>query len=98
MHCRREVILLTKINAEFPDEFTNSIKNAIIQVIDEASKSALSDQYPTYMTKSQAAQYLNIALNTLDQWIATTNIPYVKFGKIYRFNRNELDKFMTSTK
>ena len=87
---------MSKIKVELPDFLVNSIKCAVTQAIEEASKRALTSQYPPYMSKSEAAKYLNIAPNTLDLWIATTNIPYTKFGKTYRFNRYELDKFMTS--
>ena len=87
---------MSKIKVELPDFLANSIKYAVTQAIEEASKRALTSQYPPYMSKSEAAKYLNIAPNTLDQWIATTKIPYTTFGKTYRFNRYELDKFMTS--
>lgn len=88
--------IVTKI--ELPDFLATAIENTVTEAIQNAAnKQALSNQYHIYMSKAEAAKYLNIASNTLDLWISTTDIPYRRVGKTYRFNRNELDKFMTST-
>lgn len=88
--------IVTKI--ELPDFLATAIENTVTEAIQNAAnKQALSNQYNVYMSKAEAAKYLNIASNTLDLWISTTDIPYRRVGKTYRFNRNELDKFMTST-
>ena len=48
------------------------------------------------MSKKQTCEYLGIANRTLNEWIETGNIPYKHIGKTYRFNRNDLDKFMAT--
>ena len=72
-----------------PDDITADIKAAIINVIKQ-----------TYLTKKQAAEYLNISTQTLNDWIYNDKLclPFKKIGKVYRFNRLELDRFMTTNK
>ena len=48
------------------------------------------------MNKGTAAKYLGISNNTLNEWIDSDSVPFKKIGRSYRFNRNELDKFMAT--
>ncbi len=50
--------------------------------------------WPEYMNKQQAAKYLNISVNTLQNWIADGDIPFVVVGKMVRLNRHQLDACM----
>lgn len=81
---------------KLPEELSNAIETAVTQVIAQTSKRALNNQYHVYLSKREAAEYLGISLNTLDFWIANSNIPFKKIGRTYRINRYELDKFMSS--
>lgn len=78
------------------DNFANDIKEVAIQAILQAKDQALKSEYPLYMSKKEAADYLHISLGTLNDWIGTSDIPYKHIGKTYRFNRNDLDKFMAT--
>ncbi|WP_367341792.1 excisionase family DNA-binding protein [Limosilactobacillus sp.] len=83
----------TKI--ELPPELSKAIKAAVVNAINEAKDT--STNVPTYMSKKQAAKYLGVAPNTLDMWIRDgEDVPYKQIGRTYRFNRNDLDKFMAT--
>lgn len=84
------------IKVELPKEITDAIKEAVIQAFQDAKNDTRKNDFPLYMSKKQAHEYLNISNKTLDEWIATGDIPYKHIGKTYRFNRNDLDKFMAT--
>lgn len=86
--------LKTKI--ELPKEITDAIKIEVIQAFQDAKKDTRGKEFPLYLSKKQACDYLGIANRTLNEWIATGDIPYKHIGKTYRFNRNDLDKFMAT--
>jgi len=44
--------------------------------------------------KQDAADYLGIAVNTLNHWICDRKIPYVKIGSLVRFRKTDLDRFI----
>ncbi|MCC4369367.1 helix-turn-helix domain-containing protein [Limosilactobacillus reuteri] len=86
----------TVIKVELPKEITDAIKEAVIQAFQDAKNDTRKDDFPLYMSKKQACEYLGITHRTLNEWIETGNIPYKHIGKTYRFNRNDLDKFMAT--
>lgn len=84
------------IKVELPKEITDAIKEAVIQAFQDAKNDTRKNDFPLYMSKAQACEYLGIANRTLNEWIAIGDIPYKHIGKTYRFNRNDLDKFMAT--
>lgn len=47
------------------------------------------------MTVDQAADYLGVSVGTLYNWSSQRkNIPFVKFGRLLRFDVRQLDAFM----
>lgn len=86
----------TAIKVELPKEITDAIKEAVIQAFQDAKNDTRKDDFPLYMSKKQACEYLGIANKTLNEWISTGDIPYKHIGRTYRFNRNDLDKFMAT--
>ncbi|MBI4444319.1 MAG: helix-turn-helix domain-containing protein [Acidobacteria bacterium] len=46
------------------------------------------------MTIDQAARYLSIAKPTLYHWVSDRRIPFVKMGRLVRFRRCDLDRFI----
>ncbi|HJG83893.1 MAG TPA: excisionase family DNA-binding protein [Weissella thailandensis] len=62
----------------------------------KAAQKASTNDWTLYLSKKQACEYLNISNKTLDEWIRNENVPYKHIGKTYRFNRNDLDKFMAT--
>lgn len=83
------------LKVELPKAVTDAITVAVFDSFKKVQKSVSSD-FPTYLSKKQTCEYLNISNKTLDEWIATGDIPYKHIGKTYRFNRNDLDKFMAT--
>ncbi|MDM8220988.1 helix-turn-helix domain-containing protein [Limosilactobacillus vaginalis] len=81
-----------------PDDFATAIKEEILNIIIQTRKSSLNDQFPPYLSKAEAAKYLGISTQTLTEWMLNPNLhlPYKRIGKTYRFNRLELDRFMTN--
>lgn len=83
-----------KIKMELPKEVTDAILGKVLDTFDVANSKATKNKFPLYLTKKQACEYLNISNSTMNEWIALGDIPFKHIGKTYRFNRNELDKFM----
>nr|WP_306810617.1 helix-turn-helix domain-containing protein [Limosilactobacillus reuteri] len=48
------------------------------------------------MNKKTACDYLGISNKTMNDWINAKIVPFKKINKVYRFNRNDLDKFMAT--
>ena len=88
----------TAIKVELPKEITDALKAAIQDAAQEIVNNSIRDnKVPLYLSKKEAADYLGVAPNTLDKWIHEgIDIPYKQIDRTYRFNRNDLDKFMTT--
>jgi excisionase family DNA binding protein len=52
----------------------------------------------TLLDIKQAAAYLGLKVNTLYQWVAQKRIPYVKSGRLVKFDLSDLDKFIEKSK
>ncbi len=85
-----------KINVQLPNEVTTAITAKVFDVFNQAQDNARESKFPLYMSKKQACEYLNISNSTMNEWINSSDIPYKHIGKTYRFNRNDLDKFMAT--
>lgn len=85
----------SQLKVELPKDVTDAIATAVLDTFKAAQKHSHSD-LPLYLSKKQACEYLNISNKTLDEWIEKEDIPYKHIGKTYRFNRNDLDKFMAT--
>ena len=87
----------SKVKLELPDDLKQAIleivKDAAVQVVGSATRRD-EQTWPEYMNKQQAAKYLNISVNTLQNWIADGDIPFVVVGKMVRLNRHQLDACM----
>lgn len=49
---------------------------------------------PEYLTIEQAAEYLNVTVRAIRNWIAFSKIEYVKMGKYIRFRKSYLEKWV----
>jgi excisionase family DNA binding protein len=47
-----------------------------------------------WMGPEEAAAYLGIALGTLRNWSSAKFIPYCKRGRVVRYNRDAIDKWL----
>lgn len=86
----------TVIKVELPKEITDAIKEAVIQAFQDAKNNTREKDFPLYMNKKTACDYLGISNKTMDDWINAKIVPFKKINKVYRFNRNDLDKFMAT--
>ncbi|MCT3202817.1 DNA-binding protein [Limosilactobacillus reuteri] len=87
---------MEQLKVELPKEVTDAIKTEVIKAFQDAKDDTRGKKFPLYMSKRQTCEYLGIANRTLDEWLKTGDIPYKHIGKTYRFNRNDLDKFMAT--
>jgi excisionase family DNA binding protein len=44
--------------------------------------------------KQQAADYLGVAVSTLNHWICDRKVVFVKLGRLVKFRQNDLDRFI----
>lgn len=49
---------------------------------------------PQYLTIEQAAEYLNVTVRAIRNWIAFKKIEHVKMGKYIRFRKEYLDSWV----
>lgn len=49
---------------------------------------------PQYLSIEQAAEYLNVTVRCIRQWIEDKRIDYVKMGKYVRFRKEYLDQWI----
>lgn len=82
-----------KLSSELTNAIKIAITNATREAVNDLNKN--NDKWPMYMDKGTAAKYLGISYNTLNNWTAN-GLPYKHIGQTYRFNRNDLDKFMAT--
>ena len=83
-----------KLSSELTNAIKIAITNATREAVNDLNKN--NDKWTMYMNKGTAAKYLGISNNTLNEWISSDSVPFKKIGRSYRFNRNDLDKFMAT--
>lgn len=83
-----------KLSPELENALKVAINTAVQKIVDDSKRE--SSEWPMYMNKGTAAKYLGISNNTLTEWIGSDSVPFKKIGRSYRFNRNDLDKFMAT--
>jgi excisionase family DNA binding protein len=47
-----------------------------------------------WLTAAEAAEYLRVAEGTLRNWTSMKYVPHVKRGRLVRYHRDELDRWM----
>lgn len=83
-----------KLSPELEGTLKVAINTAVQKIINDSKRE--NDKWPVYMNKKTAAKYLGISCNTLSTWMAEKKVPYKHIANSYRFNRNDLDKFMAT--
>ena len=83
-----------KLSPELESTLKVAIQDAAQKIVNDSKKE--NSKWPEYMNKGTAAKYLGISNNTLNEWISSDSVPFKKIGRSYRFNRNDLDKFMAT--
>ena len=49
---------------------------------------------PRYLTPQQLARYLGIAIQTVYEWTSQKRVPYIKLGRLVKFDQREIDDWM----
>ncbi|MBI3605579.1 MAG: helix-turn-helix domain-containing protein [Nitrospirae bacterium] len=50
------------------------------------------------MSVSELSLYLNVKVKTLYGWIGQKEIPYLKIGRLVRFEKTEIDRWLEEKK
>lgn len=52
------------------------------------------------LTTQEVAEYLKVPVHLLEQWrwSKTVNLPFFKLGRLVRYNKSDVDKFLQSKK
>lgn len=83
-----------KLSPELEGALKVAINTAAQKIVEDSKHK--DTKWPLYMNKGTAAKYLGISYNTLSTWMAEKKVPYKHIANSYRFNRNDLDKFMAT--
>lgn len=83
-----------KLSPELEGALKAAIQDAAQKIVNDSKKE--NSKWPDYMNKGTAAKYLGISNNTLTTWMDKGKVPYKHIAGSYRFNRNDLDKFMAT--
>lgn len=60
-----------------------------------ASTPPLDDQRSHWLTPIEAALYLRVAIGTLRNWTSARYVPFTKRGRIVRYDRRALDRWLS---
>ena len=75
--------------------------SAIIYVPSNSSgrNGIMIDNYEeNWISISEAAEHLGVTVGSIRNWIKKTDIPAHKIGKLWKFKKSELDKWVISGK
>ena len=51
---------------------------------------------PRLMSIEQVSQYVDLSVHTVYRMVSQRRIPFVKIGRLTKFDRGEIDKWITS--
>jgi len=54
----------------------------------------MNQEKPEIMTVEDVADYLRIKTSTVYEWAASGKLPGVKVGRLWRFERSEIEKWV----
>lgn len=49
-----------------------------------------------WMTISEVAEYLSVSSGTVRNWISQKYIPHARRGRVVRFHRSEIDRWLSA--
>lgn len=47
-----------------------------------------------YLSPQELSQYLGIAIQTVYEWTSQRRVPYIKLGRLVKFDQREIDEWM----
>jgi len=54
----------------------------------------MKDENPQLMTVEDVAEYLRVKASTVYEWASNGKLPGVKVGRLWRFERSEVEKWV----
>lgn len=75
-------------------DFLRSLSSDSI-VSEKAIVSGQLSKQKLLLNMNEAAQYLGISKNTLYEWVVQQKIPHTKVGRLTKFKREDLDRWLT---
>lgn len=79
---------------EFDDQLNAKVWEAITGA---AERWAKRTEFPDYMDKGQACEYLNVSRGTLEMFIKA-GLPYTQIRQTVRLKKSDIDDFMARNK
>lgn len=76
-----------QLTINLPDNFFDQ---ALAESVAKIANKSQADDYPPYMDKKTAAKFLGCSRGTLDKWIKTEHLPFIKIDSVYRFSKEKL--------
>ena len=76
-----------QLTINLPDDFFDQ---ALAESVAKIANKHQTDDYPPFMDKKMAAKFLGCSRGTLDKWIKTEHLPFIKIDSVYRFSKEKL--------
>ena len=54
----------------------------------------MKEENPQLMTVEDVAEYLRVKPSTVYEWASSSKLPGVKVGRLWRFERSEIEKWV----
>ena len=51
-----------------------------------------------YLSPQELSQYLNLSIQTIYEWTSQKKIPYIKLGRLVKFDQQEIDEWVKMQK
>ena len=68
----------------------------LLRVIEEGIMKKLKSPESPWLNLIEAQRYLKVSKETIYRYVYRKKIPMYRLGKLYRFNKGELDSWMKS--
>ena len=82
-----------KCNSDLHDIRNSGIKEPNISQLFE-NQIAGGANRESLLTKENLAAYLRVSIRTIDTWVCRNKVPYIKVGRIVRFDKKVIDRWL----
>jgi len=62
------------------------------KTLESLKKAITENAYPRPITKAELARYLDVSPRTVDNYISSRRIPYIKIGRLVRFRLADVER------
>lgn len=86
---------MENLEVQLPKDIQEATLNMINQALTKAVHGIKQQKnFPPYMTRQEASEYLHVSGTTFDKWQRELNIPVIQIEGVKRYKRSSLDKAM----